>query len=158
MKFSAKAQIEVIGLAIIVVMVVIVMLFFFIRPANNSVDKNDEISSGVSQSFLVSFLQSPTGCGPDISTLLKNCYNGDDICGGSCDYAETIVKSRLDEYFAEKSIPYYFSAEKGNLKKIMLKSEDGSCSENSEKTGTGILAVPDKTSSIFVELGTCKLR
>jgi hypothetical protein len=156
LKFTTKAQVEIVGLAIIVVIVVILLLFFSLKSANSGIsDKMQTLSAETAQAFLESVMHKKTDCGPYLENIIKNCYGENDNCGGACEYAKNRLKENLESNFGEKKQLYHFVIEKDNVKKIELSSENSKCGKTIERSGAGIMALPDFPGIITVELELC---
>ncbi len=156
MKSTTKAQIEIVGLAIIAVIVVVLVLFLSLKSSNSGMqDKQQTLLTQTAQSFLESIVHKKTECGPALGNIIKNCYGFGDNCGGSCEYAKTVLKDNLESHFGAKNTPYSLTVEKDGIKKLEINSADGACANSAERAGSGILALPNFPGLIIVELNLC---
>ena len=158
MKSTTKAQTEVLGVVIIVILLIIGLVFMLASRRNSSVDnKHEYLDSVLSQSLLSVMLQANTECGPDLMTIIQDCYDKNEKCPGmnSCDYATEKIKEILDGTLMQWSKPYLFHVKKKQDEKIRLSSDK--CSELSEKSSSGLIFIPSEKNNIAVTLDICKI-
>lgn len=156
-----KAQMEIMGLAIVVVLIVLGMLFavrFFINrePAEF---KSRFTNKQLAQNIVTAFLNAKTeSChGMSITELLQDCGQSasvtcEDGTTGSCEYvrdaAGLILSQTLEGWKAEYSFKVYFSDDATNP--IFTLGSD--CSGDSEP-GWGY--TPASTRTIYTRLDVC---
>jgi hypothetical protein len=157
LKSTTKGQTEIIGLAVIVIIVVLLIFFISLKSSAGPATKQDQVFTGMAQAFLETDMIDRTQCGPGLQDVIKSCYGMDNTCGGSCAYARAELQKRLDKTFTEKNMPFHLTVIKDKDKKIDINSADNKCTDSKEKAGSGIFVIPYDGSSIFVELGICKV-
>jgi hypothetical protein len=148
LKYTTKAQTEIIGFIIVVVMVIIVVLFVLLYPKKID-SKTDIINSQLAQSTLNVLMQVNSECGPSFSAIIKHCFDNQEIeccinnnCPvDSCEYAETKIKEIFTETLDKWEKPYIFYAEKENTKKIELAYRG--CNMFKEKSSIATLVISD---------------
>lgn len=181
MKNTRKAQMEMMGLAIVVVLLVIGMAFVFRALAKTPERMHEKFTKEqTAQSILIAMGRSVTECRElDITELMQNC--GDSVndaeeliglgqrgsieCSGgkdSCRYINSSVKWIFDNTLRLQRLPYRFMMYKGSIDNPILYVEDGGCSKqniakrmfNVEKPGELTLPLPSG-GTVFARLDIC---
>jgi hypothetical protein len=124
--FQKKAQMEIMGLAIIVILLSMTFLFViqFVLLKEPTQESKEYAQSELAANFLNTLLETDAECANiEISTLFQDCTNncnedtagecrGNLQCQGrsSCIYLKGTVKDILNDTFDQWNINYYFAA------------------------------------------------
>ena len=153
-----KAQIEILGLAVIVIILVIGGVFFI---KYNIGKKDSNLGSytdpEMAQSFLNALMKTDTDYSI-VSNVISNCYSvKNHLCGGDCcDYAHYIMTSALEATLGEWGKSYRLTIRKGSDKKIKDIPANSDCTDLSEKEQPGFYSIPPPPEPIIVKLEICK--
>lgn len=147
MKKSRKAQMEMIGIAIVVVLLVIGMAFVF-RALMKTPERAHEkfTKEQTAQSILIAIGRSDAGCrGMSVTELMQDCGNhvnefddfalglsGSITCGmeDSCHYINRSLKQYVfDNTLAVQRLPYRFRLYKTSPDNPILYIESGGCND-----------------------------
>jgi len=132
-----KAQMEILGIAIVVVLATLGMLFVVKYSMTSSKTTQSYKTTATAENFLSVLMATSTDCnGLIFSDVLKGCASGTVDCNGedACDYAKTMMTNLLDASLGVQSLSYYvmaFKEDKDNNEpiKIEIESEDGCVKE-----------------------------
>lgn len=147
---TRKAQMEMIGIAIVVVLLVIGMAFVFKSLMKTPTRAHEKFTKEqTAQSILIAVGRSVTTCrGLDITELMQDCANnvnnaedlelglkGSVQCGNkdSCLYVNSSLKWVFDNTLRVQRIPYRFMLYKSSTQNPILYIEEGGCNDNNIK-------------------------
>ncbi len=177
-KKGKKAQMEMLGLAVIVVVVSIGMLYVFAfivnRPAAFIHPKF--MQKEVSQNFLIAISKTTTDCkGQSVVELLRDCAtnkemccveNPDNSCGlDSCTEVNGVIGDTLERMLKTWQLPYRFRAYINDplanpvlpLTALDPKFSNLGCNENKDQEAPGILHIPlENKLQLTMMLEVCK--
>ncbi len=166
-----KAQLEMIGIAIVVVLVV--MGFLFIMAATIKEPSSAQagfVRAHIAQDVLNTMSISDADCyGLDMTELLKACAEGKNVkCGGPCQIFNDSLKIIMESTLEEQRLPYRLRAYKFNPPNEPKDALGGiymeyhGCNETSLTRGyyqikerPGILVIPVKGGDAKVMLEIC---
>lgn len=152
-----KAQMEIMGLAIIFILVIFGVLFairFVITKPDVDLRK-DYQQSALAANMLSAIRGTTTDCSDtNVEQLLQDCASSKTIeCGGmnSCEKAESVIKQIIEETLDQWEQSYSFSIT-GTFDVSQIKFANGDCSGEKEvKTHP----VPTKAGTIILKLEIC---
>lgn len=135
-----KAQMEIMGLAIVIILVIVGMLFairFVVLKAPTEI-KEDYTRAQLVSNFGIALLQASTeNCkDTDITELITDCAEFQYIvCGdgrGSCEYVNATIDSILQQTMVEWRIPYHITAFTGreSAASLLLNYSNRGCVNN----------------------------
>jgi len=161
--FTRKAQLEIMGLAIVVVLISLIFLFvlsFNIAKEPNS-NKNDFTQSQIAANTINSLLLTSTTCqGLDMTELIQDCASlsdvdciGNDGIADSCDFVEREITSILDSTLKVWKKNYQLNAMQSS-NALFQEISNGQC-EGSLDSKTYPIPSIDNTGQIFVILKVC---
>ncbi|PIN86110.1 hypothetical protein COV19_06455 [Candidatus Woesearchaeota archaeon CG10_big_fil_rev_8_21_14_0_10_44_13] len=182
MKKARKAQMEMIGIAIVVVLLVIGMAFVF-KALMKAPERTHEkfTKEQTAQSIIIAISNSDAGCkGVEMKELMQDCGNnvnsvedfelgqsGSIQCGStdSCRYLNRSLKVIFEETLKLQRLPYRFILYKTSIDTPILYIEDGGCNEYNIKvmrkfdTGKpGEQPLPlDSGGNVYARLDICTL-
>lgn len=178
-----KAQMEMIGIAIVVVLLVIGMAFVFkalMKPPTRMHEKFTKEQTA--QSILIAIGNADSGCrNVEMKDLMQDCGNGvntaEDFeigrggslqCGtkDSCHYLNSSLKWIFDNTLKVQRLPYRFILYKTMIDKDLLYIEEGGCNDNNIKVRRkfdigkpGELPLPlDSGGNVYARLDICTTR
>lgn len=179
LQHAKKAQMELLGLAIIVVVVSVGMLYVFAfvvnRPAAFIHPKF--MQKQVSQNFLIALSKTTTDCrGQSLVELVRDCATNKEVCcdidpatgactRDSCTAADMITGDALESTLKSWQLPYRFRAyvnDPATNLILPLAANDPKfvfqgCSENKDQEAPGILHIPlENKLQLTMMLEVCK--
>lgn len=167
-----KAQLEMIGIAIVVVLVVLGFLFVLKAMSKPPIDTQASfLRTHISQDVLNTMSITDASCGGiDMTELLKACAEGASVeCGEPCAYFNDSMKMVLKLTLDEQNLPYRLRVYTTDEPPLSPRDTTGSifieglgCNEDSLKTGRyaikekpGMIIIPSKAGDIKMMLEIC---
>ncbi len=152
-----RAQMEIMGLAIIIILVSLGLLFavrWMLKAPSAEPQRAEE--SVLAANFLSTLLGTTTECNKrSVRDLLQDCAltQGATKCEGqsSCDYARNIIKTLLSETFDKWKLDYYFSMS-GNMPQIADIKFGSPCPGAREKKGYPLVVTSGFDITISLEI------
>ena len=152
MSYTNKAQMEILGVALIVVIVVIGLFFTMFSKPKTFDSKEDVLDSQLAQSLLNAMLQSETECGNQLSAVIEDCYKRNTLCKDSCRYVHEKVADIFNETLDKWGKPYRFYTDRKGERKIILEKD---CTQSSAKSTSGLAFLNYKSDTIVITLDLC---
>jgi len=157
-----KAQMEIMGLAIIVILVSLLILFVVIFVVNKSPSdlKKSFTHSELASNFLGTMLKTSTGCKKTtFSDLFQDCAKYRDLssisCGGEkvCVFLNNSVEMLLNNSLKEWNYAYNFTAiTSGTNSMKITQLHNGRCDEKQSK----IFPIPLHPGTLIIQLDICE--
>lgn len=150
-----RAQIEVMGLAVIVVLVALGLFFVIALSLNNDPEqpKQEFTNSQLAKNFLTSFVRSDTPCGSMADLIQDAAVQNNLQCNGvsSKEYVNQTAAYYLEQTLDVWGYTYNFSIPRAGIE--IIPGED--CTSDRDKWGTGyqpLSAYPYGDIDIFLDL------
>lgn len=154
---NTRAQMEILGLAVIVVLIMLGVLFavFFVLRAPQSDAAQTYKESQLASSLLTAMLTTTTPCrGATVTELLQDCSTSNQLecpSGTSCDEASTAISTMLDGTLGVWKRSYSFSIT-GAYAAEQIMFNAGDCSGEKESHTNPI---PTPTGALQIRLDLC---
>jgi len=110
-----KAQIEIMGLAVIIVLIVLGLLVFVSLTGSEEQPgtvkrQQDELSTTFVSTLLRTHIPE---CDQDLSDVIRDCANQNRICehANTCEIAETVIEDLANETLGERGTAYLLTVE-----------------------------------------------
>lgn len=156
-KHYRKSQMEIMGLVIIVILISIGMLFVLqamLKPSTSA--KKTYTSAQLASNTLNSLVQTETGCYTDMTTLIKDCAEFEQInCPGnlnSCEFAEIEIKRILKTTLQEWNKAYRFEIYIPAYNEQIINDSYGRCIRNIKSE---LYPLSAAGTTLFIKLDIC---